>query len=223
MPNTKRNGTRGAQEIIDLFASTQPAPPPLEDPNVFDPIAPTPDEDTVVATPPTPDPTPMRPKPERELTPDQRRIRDLEDRLAKEMGGKDPDQELESPLPDGENILIHFLEDGFTALGRVWFRGQELEFTAGSGAYADTCDRYGRSWLELADREFDQVEKYGRVMFRRGPWPGKSYVDAAKVPFEKLRPLKGDGTITGPGPQELEAAARAEQRRGRAAPRLPVG
>lgn len=164
-----------------------------------------------------------RPKPEHELTPEQRRIRDLEHQLAAERGRKDPDVEFENPAAGEDNILIHFTEDGITALGQIWVRGQQLEFTPGSPAYRDTCDRYGRSWLELANDESAQMRRWGKVMFRRGPWPGEDLRAAAKARYETLRSLNSpDATVGGPTEAELEKAAAAEAARGRAAPRLPL-
>lgn len=161
-------------------------------------------------------PAAVRPVPERELTPEQRRIRDLEDQLAQERGRKDPEEELDQVEAGADgNILIHFLEDGFTALGKVWYRGQELEFTPGSGAYNDTRDRNGRTWLDLAGNDMAQIRRYGKVMFRTGPWPGLKLTESP-VEFEGL---KGAARPTG---DELSAAERAELGRGRAAPRLPV-
>jgi hypothetical protein len=156
---------------------------------------------------------PDRPTPEAQLTPEQRRIRQLEDQLARAQGEKDPERELERPVgKEGEKVLIHFAADGLTSLGQVWYRGQELEIVIGSGAYQDTCDRTGWSWLSLVDDEFGQMNRWGRVMFRRGPWRGGSYSD------DRREALSG---ITSPSQEELLAASRAEASRGRAAPRLP--
>ncbi len=94
---------------------------------------------------------------------------------------------------NGERVLIHVREDGFTANGRVWYRGQELEFTVGAANWLSTCDRYGKSWVVLS--EADQIRRYGQVMFGHGPWPGD--------PFDNAR------------------AAEAERRRGREAPVIP--
>lgn len=184
---------------------------------VVDPLAPDP-------APTTPAVSSERPAADAELTDDQRRIRDLEHQLARERGVKDPDVDLVVPEQPGspDNILIHFLEDGLTALGQVWYRGQELEFEPGGAAYEDTRDRNGFSWLDLRGDEFAQVERWGKVMFRAGPWPGKSLLDAASVPYAALKPLNGGPAVQAPTEEELAAAAAAEARRGRAAPRLPV-
>jgi len=189
LPRTTRPPKPGEPTVVDVLTQGIPAP--------------------VTA------PAATRPVPETELSPDQRRIRDLEDQLAKERGKKDPEEELEFVEPDADgNILIHFLDDGFTALGKVWYRGQELEFTPGSGAYNDTRDRNGNSWLDLAGNDMAQIHRYGRVMFRLGPWPGLK-LSEAPVEFEGL---KGAAK---PTDDELAAAERAEIARNRAAPRLP--
>lgn len=182
---------------------------PREPKKIVDPLADLPE----TATPET------RPTPEAELSPDQKRIRELEDRLAKSEGKKDPEQEWVEPA-EGEdgNILIHFLEDGFTALGQVFVRGQELEFTPGSPAYEDTKDRYGNSWLALRNDEFKQVDRWGKIMFRTGPWPGKTYADGQ---FQSLKAVSGDGQVEGPSKEELQRAWDTEQKRKRAAPSLP--
>lgn len=163
--------------------------------------------------------TSIRPVPDSELTPEQLRIRELENMLALERGKKDVEPEFEAPAVPGnpDNILIHFLEDGFTALGQVWFRGQELEFEPNSAAYRDTCDRNGWSWLELRNDEFAQADRWGRIMFRNGPWPGKPYQAAAKLTWKA-----GNTSVEPPTESELAKADAAERRRRRAAPRLPV-
>jgi len=113
-----------------------------------------------------------RPKPESELTPEERQIRALQDELAR-VKGKNIDK-LEEIFETGDEvILIHVLKDGFTAQGRVWYRGQEISF--GPEAYKDTQDRLGQSWL--SEDEEEQFEKRGDIYFRRGPWPGKRTYD----------------------------------------------
>lgn len=164
-----------------------------------------------------------RPVPEDQLSQDQLRIRELENALALERGKKDlePEYEPVSVGADG-NIVIHIVGEGFTVLGQNWYVGQELEFDPKGRAYKDTFDRRGRTWLSLAENEMAQVEKYGKVMFRSGPWPGKSYADNAGSPLQ--HPLRGmnGGTVMPPTQDELHAIARQESARGRRAPHLPT-
>lgn len=158
--------------------------------------------------------------PDHQLTPEQQEIKRLRDQLARESGRKDVDipvAELTKP-GDDSNILIHILEDGFTALGKVWYRGEELEFEPGKKAHKDTYNKLGESWLDLRHNEFAQAERWGKVMFRNGPWPGKTYADGT---FETLRTEKGDGHIPPPTQAEIERAEKLRKRR--AAPHLPAG
>lgn len=127
-----------------------------------------------------------RPLPEEELTEEQRTIRQLEDQLAKKKA-----KELETApeqldtATGKETILIHIVEDGFTAQGRTWFKGQEIEFVVGGRAHKETKDRNGDSWLDLD--ESGQIQKYGVVYFRRGPWPGLGYSEDASLREERKR------------------------------------
>lgn len=156
--------------------------------------------------------------PDTEPSADQLRIQELEHRLALAEGKKDVQGALEFAEPNADNIVIHFLEDGLTALGQVWMRGQELEFARDGQAYRDTKDRTGWSWLSLVEDEFGQVSKWGKVMFRRGPWPGKTYRDGT---YEILGQVTGAGTVPAPSQAELATAEEAERARRRAAPVLP--
>ncbi len=161
------------------------------------------------------------PKPEAELTADQKRIRELEDQLAQSQGKKELETVLEPLANPGseENIIIHFLEDGFTALGQVFYRGMELEFEPGSQAYEDTKDRFGKSWLDMRNDEFEQVDRFGKIMFRVGLWPGQKGYKGGK--FAALKSLGGDGRVEAPSDGELTAAEEAERRRARIAPTIP--
>jgi hypothetical protein len=155
-----------------------------------------------------------------ELTPEQAEIQRLRDLLARETGRKDVDvpvSELTRP-GDDKNILIHVLEDGFTALGKVWYRGEELEFEPGGRAYKDTFNKRGQTWLDLRNDEFGQAERWGKIMFRNGPWPGKSYADGT---YEVLRSIAETGHVPPPSQAEIEAAEKARKKR--AAPHLPAG
>jgi hypothetical protein len=67
------------------------------------------------------------------------------------------------------DILVHILEDGFTVLGTVWYRGQEIGIKKGSAADELSTDKNGHHWY---DRDpADQMEYYGKQMFGLGPWP----------------------------------------------------
>lgn len=133
-------------------------------------------------------------------TADTELVRRLEAELAAaraRLEGKNADVSAwpvqEAPqFKDGDVVLIHVREDGFTANGRVWYRGQELEFVVGAQNWRDTLDRNGDSWLTMT--ESDQLRRYGKVMFGHGPWPGAAW--------------------------DNERAAVAEQRRGRRAPTI---
>lgn len=177
------------------------------------------DEETTAFDAPA-DPVIDTSPPDYQLTPEQQEIKRLRDQLARETGRKEIPvavQELAKPGDEG-NILIHILEDGFTALGKVWYRGEELEFEPGRQAHKDTYNKLGESWLDLRHNEFAQAERWGKVMFRNGPWPGKSYADGT---FETLRSEKGDGHIPAPTQAEIERAEALRKRR--AAPHLPAG
>lgn len=110
--------------------------------------------------------------------------------------GKAEVEEALDATPGEETVLLHFVEDGFTAQGRVWMRGQELEFVKGSPAYEETVDRYGKTWLDMVGDDAAQYAKFGRIMFRPGPWPGLDYEDAEAARAERERdrkpPVLGD-------------------------------
>jgi hypothetical protein len=104
------------------------------------------------------------------------RIKELEDQLARKLGSDAGTEALKyAEAPTGETILLHFLEDGFTACGQVWLRGQELEFEVGGRAYNQQKDRNGNSWLDFLDDEDAQFDRYGTVMYRRGPFRGRAW------------------------------------------------
>lgn len=157
-------------------------------------------------------------KSDEELTPEQQEIKFLRDRLAQSEGKKEYEPEVEEIATPGaeENILIHFLEDGLTVNGRVMYRGDELEFDPRSKAYKDTFDRRGRTFLDLRHNEFAQVDRWGKIMFRNGPWPGKTYADGS---YEALKAERGDGSLRPPTAEEIERAEKLRKRR--AAPHLP--
>lgn len=162
--------------------------------------------------------------PKTEETPEQKRIRELEERLAslaeaaesriRELEEKAKAAQAYVPVDkyddkEGDTVLIHFVEDGLTAQGQLWYRGQEIEVTVGDKSWNDSLDRNGKSWMALTENE--QIDRYGSVKFRRGPWPGK----------KSYREGEWTDPKSAPPESELEKADRLERERRRAAPRLP--
>lgn len=88
----------------------------------------------------------------------------------------------------GTKVLIHFVDDGFTYAGTTWYRGQEIEFTVGTATWQGTLDRDGNSWVALAFDERAQFRRYGRLMFRAGPWQGLGYDEAEDEAGKKIDP-----------------------------------
>lgn len=157
---------------------------------------------------------PGRPKPEGLLSPEERAERQRQHNAAVAAGQRDPGLHFDPAPPEAETFLIHFLEDGFTAFGAVWYRGQELEVAIGSERWEQ-----GKHWLRWTD--FDQMERCGKIYFRQGQWPGKrSYTEAAGG-FQRLTAIGSTGEVTGPSLEQLQAADEAERRRNRGVPRVP--
>jgi len=131
------------------------------------------------------------PRATKEKTPEQIAQDAQADAQARAAGAADVEEVL-SPEPEegSETILIHFVEDGFTALGRTWYRGQELEFEIGSEAYEDTQDRNGSTWLDLASDDYAQIDVYDKVFFRLGPWKGKGWDEPNAENEERKRNRK---------------------------------
>lgn len=201
MPRTARPKTNDPQ-VVDVLAGATMDPAFVPPPASMNPAA------TVAPV------VPIRPVPEAQLSPEQRRIRELEDTLAKERGRKDVEPAAEQLAADvaAGALTIHFLEDGLTVFGKVFVRGEQRLID--DQAYAETRDRNGNSWLDVIDDDQAQITRWGKVMFRRGPWPGKKFTDALEY-----EPLKG---ATAPTAAELEAAQQAEERARLTAPRLPT-
>lgn len=207
---------RGIPNSGQRRSRTQAAGPGLDPADTPVALDDSPDGDD--QAPPEETRTAHAPTPDTELTPEQREIKALRDRLAQSEGRKDVEPEVDDIAVDGEVIVIHFLEDGATALGKVFYRGDELEFVVGSQAYKDTFDRNGKTWLDMRFDEFAQADRFqGRIMFRNGRWPGKTYADGT---FQTLRSERdANVNVRPPSDEELAAAEKARARR--AAPKLP--
>jgi hypothetical protein len=155
-----------------------------------------------------------RPKPADQLTPAERAEREREHAEAVAAAARFETAPQQFVPTEGEAVLIHFVADGLTAFGQVWYRGQELEIGPGHPRWGEAL-----GWITLS--KFQQIERWGAQKFDFGPWPGRrSYADAAGG-FELLSgtdPAGNKVTITGPSEQQLRDADAAEARRGRAVP-----
>jgi hypothetical protein len=83
-----------------------------------------------------------------------------------------PDKEASEP----RTVVFHFVTDGFTVFSNVWYYGQEVRLDKDSDDYKSTLAPDGTSWLDLD--EDSQIAKWGKRVFRLGPWKGKSYLEA---------------------------------------------
>lgn len=153
-------------------------------------------------------------KPEAALTPLEREIRDAEDMLAAKAT-----QEMASAAPayeapqSGNTILIHIVNDGLPINGQMTYRGQEFEFEVGGKAYNQTLDRFGNTFLDLADDVDAQYQKWGEQKIASGPWRGKRVgYTLQDAPREMSQAEKVQWLA------DMNAHAAAEARRGRAAP-----
>lgn len=157
---------------------------------------------------------PARPKPSSQLTPAERAERERQHAEAVAAASRFENAPQRFVPAEGEAILIHFVADGLTAFGQVWYRGQELAIGPDHPRWAEAL-----GWITLG--RFEQIERWGEQKFDFGPWPGRrSYADALGS-FEQLRGTDSQGnrvTFSGPTEEQLRAADEAERRRGRAVP-----
>jgi hypothetical protein len=108
-----------------------------------------------------------RPKPAAELTPEEKAERERQHAAAL-AAARRFEQAVPQFVPtEGEAVLIHFVADGFTAFGQVWFLGQELEIGPDHPRWAEA-----RRWITMS--RFEQIERYGGHKFDPGPWPAAS-------------------------------------------------
>lgn len=69
--------------------------------------------------------------------------------------------------PTAEGALtVHFVEDGLTLLGKVWYRGEELTIVPGT-------PQWNEAHSILSMDEFDQEARWGKRFIRAGLWRGK--------------------------------------------------
>jgi len=163
--------------------------------------------------------SPARPRPLAELSPAERDERDRQHAEALAAAARFEAQPPQLLPAEGETMLIHFVADGLTAFGQVWYRGQELEIGPAHPRWSEALN-----WITLS--RFEQAERWGEQKFDHGPWPGRrSYADGLGS-FEQLSVTAPDGRkvpYAGPSEAELRAADEAERRRGRAVPAPAFG
>lgn len=82
------------------------------------------------------------------------------------------------------SITVHFVEDGLTLLGKIWYRGEELTINPGT-------DNWAQASNVLVMDEYEQESKWGQRFFRNGPWRGKSLmdIDMSEMDDEQRRQL----------------------------------
>jgi hypothetical protein len=107
-------------------------------------------------------------------------------------------------------VTINFLEDGMTAFGVVWYRGQEVSVEKGSPEWESTLDEDGNSWLEWDEDE--QLERWGVRFHKAGKWSGKGFDlnDPELSPADKAALLAAAGAA--PAPKKTPAAKRGPGR-----------
>jgi hypothetical protein len=76
------------------------------------------------------------------------------------------------------SMTVHFVDDGLTLLVKVWYRGEELTINP------DT-EQWDEASPVLSLDEYQQESRWGRRMFRPGPWRG---VRLDEIEDEELTP-----------------------------------
>jgi hypothetical protein len=153
-----------------------------------------------------------RPVPMDELTPAQQADRERQHAAALRAGRADAPLVYQRPSGQRPTILIHVLKSGWTFAGQVWYRGQEIELEEGTARWQEAQRFIG--WDDA-----EQMERYGRVCWRKGPWPyRKNYSDIEPGSYQQLAALDGKGQISGPGEEQLRLADQQERRRARGVP-----
>jgi len=125
---------------------------------------------------------------------------------------------LNKPSKPENVVTINFVEDGLTALGWSWYRGETLSIEKGTDEWDRTlfenADGDQVSWMELDEDE--QVERWGDRFFREGKWSGKGFdlSDPDLTPEQKAvlaaaeAEAKGDVAPPKKVPARKRAAAR---------------
>ncbi len=154
-----------------------------------------------------------RPVPMEELTPEERAHRERLHAAALRAGREDPARVIERPSGQRPVLTFHIVRSGWTWAGQVWYRGQEISLEEGTPRW-DEAQRF-INWSEA-----EQMERYGCIRWRLGPWPfRKSYTEIEPGSYQKLTSLDGRGQVTGPGIEQLRQADEQERRRAGGVPR----
>jgi hypothetical protein len=124
---------------------------------------------------------------ELEETPEEKARKDREHAIAMEEAHKaDSEANVQFPIiardPDAE-IVLHVVNDGFTALGKVWYYGEEIRLRVGTDAYKLACDRNGRPFFDMDEAE--QIKRYGKVQFKTGAWEGRGASEMSEDAYMK--------------------------------------
>jgi len=156
----------------------------------------------------------VRPRPAAQLSPEELAERDKAHAAAVAETARFEAQPQAWQPTEGRAVLIHFIDDGLTAFGQVWYRGQELEIGPDHPRWEEA-----RGWILL--NRAQQAERWGRQFFEHGPWPGRRSYTEEQGGFQQLSGTDHAGnpvTIAGPGEEALRQADAAEARRARGVP-----
>ena len=156
----------------------------------------------------------------REVEEEEREIRAAERASRAPVTGDVPSLDRTDPgVSKPGNILIHFVDSGFSALGKIWVTGDEAEFDPSdpNDPYHETVDSTGWSWVNMTEGE--QLDRHGKIIFRPGPWRGKSLAESR---FEQLSALASEEGFDIPTAAELAASEARVRAAGRKPPHMPL-
>jgi hypothetical protein len=123
-------------------------------------------------------------------------------------------EEIKAAVPTlvpGKKHVYHFVDDGYTVLGKTWVRGEELVVKEGSEDWESLHDRYGNFVLDLSD--YEQMERFdGTVFYREGPWPGLPF-DPKNIYEPGQVDERGNAIV--PSAEEIQALEKANKIRKR--------
>ena len=122
----------------------------------------------------------------------------------------EPGANLEPLVDDRPHVHhVHFLEDGVTALDKVFVRGEEVEIKDGSAQWEMMHNKDGTCLFALTREE--QIRKYGKQLWAEGPWPFD--------PYDLQARLDNGETLTA----EEQAVLQKENEKRERARQQPVG